>query len=69
MNMNHRHLLAAGAKIIDSDGKEASLPDRPTAGYPAEYPFQIEISSLRSYKGENLEEFKGQTLTAPIVIN
>ena len=66
--MNHRHLVAAGATIM-ADGKKVELPDRPTSGYPSEYPFQIEISSLRSYKGENLEEFKDQTLSAPIIIN
>jgi len=67
MNMNHRHLVAAGAKIT-VDGKEVPLPDRPVGGYPENYPAQIEISSLRSYKGENLEEFKGKELASPVKI-
>ena len=67
MNMNHRHLVAAGAKIT-VDGKEVPLPDRPVGGYPENYPAQIEISSLRSYKGENLEEFKSKELASPVKI-
>jgi len=66
--MNHRHLVAAGATVL-VNGEKVDLPDRPTAGYPDAYPFEIEINSLRSYKGENLEEFKGQTISAPVIIN
>ena len=65
--MNHRHLVAAGANIT-VDGKPVELPSRPSAGYPEAYPFAIEISSLKSYNGENLEEFGGKTLGAPITI-
>ena len=68
MNMNHRHLVEAGARI-EMDGKEVEMPERPTSKYPDNYPFEIEIASSRSYGGENLEEFSGKTLVPPIIIN
>lgn len=67
MNMNHRHLAAVGAKIVQ-DGVEVCVPSRPSGGYPSAYPVVIEISSLRTYKGENLDEFAGKTLSAPVII-
>jgi hypothetical protein len=69
MNMCHRHLVSAGAKILDAEGVEVALPERPSAGYPESYPVDIEILPSRTYKGENLEEFKGATLTSPVIIN
>ena len=68
MNMNHRHLVQAGAKI-EIDGKEVEMPERPSKFYPSCYPFEIEISPIRSYGGENLEEFNGKVLVPPIIIN
>ena len=68
MNMNHRHLVEAGARI-EIDGKEVEMPERPSSKYPDNYPFEIEIASSRSYGGENLEEFSGKTLVPPIIIN
>jgi len=69
MNMCHRHLVSAGAKILDAEGAEVALPERPSAGYPESYPVDIEILPSRTYKGENLEEFKGVTLTSHVIIN
>merc|ERR1711976_195496 len=67
MNMRHRQLVAAGAKII-IDGVEAEMPKRPGKEYPPSYPFEIEINPARSYGGENLEEFNGKELTPPIIL-
>lgn len=68
MNMNHRHLIEAGAKI-EIDGVAVEMPTRPEKQYPENYPFEIEIASTRSYAGENLEEFNGKVLVPPIIIN
>ena len=51
MNMNHRHLVAAGAKI-EMEGKRGELPERPEKFYPSSYPFEIEVAASRSYGGE-----------------
>ena len=67
MNMRHRQLVAAGAKIM-IDGCEAQLPERPVKTYPDSYPFDIEINPSVSYGGEVLEEYAGQELTPPIII-
>lgn len=68
MNMNHRHLVEAGAKI-EVNGKEVDMPERPSKVYPESYPFEIEISPSRSYAGENLDEFNGKVLVPPIIIS
>ena len=67
MNMRHRQLVAAGAKIV-MDGSVVALPDRPGKEYPDSYLFDIEINPQRSYGGENLEEFNGKELTPPIIL-
>ena len=49
MNMRHRQLVAAGAKII-VNGAEAEMPKRPVKEYPPSYPFEIEINPGLSYE-------------------
>ena len=67
MNMRHRQLVAAGAKLI-VDGVEAAMPERPVKTYPDKYPFEIEINPAVSYGGEGLEQYRDQELTPPIIL-
>jgi len=77
--LHQRWLRIAGAKLVDSSGKEASQMGSPAGeannndadnnNEEKDYVVLAEISPLISYSGENLSRFKGKALQLPVCLN
>merc|ERR1712012_891619 len=77
--LHQKWLRIAGAKLLDSNGKEARQMGSPAGednnndpdsnNEEKGYVVMAEISPLVSYAGENLEIYKGKSLQLPLSIN
>merc|ERR1712061_22642 len=77
--LHQKWLRIAGARLLDSNGKEARQMGSPAGednnndpdnnNDEKGYVVMAEISPLVSYAGENLEGFKGKSLQLPLSIN
>ena len=77
--LHQKWLRIAGAKLLDSNGKEARQMGSPAGednnndpdnnNEEKGYVVMAEISPLVSYAGENLESYKGKSLQLPLSIN
>jgi len=77
--LHQKWLRIAGAKLLDSNGKEAKQMGSPAGednnndpdnnNDEKGYVVMAEISPMVSYAGENLEGYKGKSLQLPLSIN